>query len=66
MPYSARSRGWLVAGSLGGLFLQVFSVLSSAIKARSAGSTRVRGVGWSKREGGGFNCGGRVINPVLP
>ena len=49
----------------------MFSVLSSAIEARSAGGTRVRGVGWLKREwlgvrGGGVNCGGRVTDPVLP
>ena len=33
----------------------MFSVLSSAIKARSTSSTRVRGVGWLKciRGGGG-------------
>ena len=61
MPYSTRSRGWLVAGSLGGLFLQVFSVLSSAIEARSTGGTRVRSVGWLKRIGGG---GGEFLTVV--
>jgi len=46
----------------------VFSVLSSAIEARSAGGTRVRGVGWLKRRGGGgvSDCGGRVIDLILP
>ena len=29
----------------------MFSVLSLAIKARSASGTRVRGVGWLKRKG---------------
>jgi hypothetical protein len=47
----------------------MFSVLSSAIKARSAGGTRVRSIGWLKRKGGGggvSNYGGRVINLILP
>ena len=48
----------------------MFSVLSSAIKARSASSTRVRSMGRLERRGGegGWvsNCSGRVINPVLP
>ena len=43
---------WVVSSRQpwGGVFLQVFSVLSSAIEARSAGGTRVRGVGWLMRE----------------
>jgi len=31
----------------------VFSILSLAIKAKSTGGTRVRGIGWLKRKGGG-------------
>ena len=48
----------------------MFSVLSSAIEARSAGGTRVRGVGGLERRGGegGWvsDCSRRVIDPVLP
>ena len=48
----------------------MFSVLSSAIEARSAGGTRVRGVDRLERrggEGGGVSdCIGRVIDLVLP
>ena len=52
------------------MFFQVFSVLSLAIKIRSASGTRVYGVGWLKRKGGGgwgvSDYSGRVINPILP
>ena len=46
------------------------SVLSSAIKARSASGTRVRSIGGLERRGGerGWvsNYSRRVINPVMP
>ena len=48
----------------------MFSVLSSAIKARSASGTRVYSVGGLERRGGkgGWvsDCSRRVINPVVP
>ena len=48
----------------------MFSVLSLAIKVRSASGTRVRSMGGLERRGGegGWvsNCSRRVINPVLP
>ena len=48
----------------------MFRVLFSAIKVRSTSGTRVYGMGWLKRRGGEVggvsNCGGWVINPILP
>ena len=46
----------------------MFSVLSLVIEVRSAGGMRVRDMGWLKHkgEGGGCNCGGRVIDLILP
>ena len=48
----------------------MFSILSLAIKSRSASSIRVRSIDRLESrggEGGGFsNCIGRVINLVLP
>ena len=48
---------------LGGLFLQVFNVLSLVIKARSASGIRVCVIGQSKNKTGGgrVNCSSRFL-----